>query len=223
MSTAPTGEPVMRDSGEGSGAGLGDGHGEGFDAVVLAGGRARRMDGADKPGLTIGGRTLVERVAEAVRDARRLIVVGPPRAELPHATVVREDPPGSGPVPALRAGLAEVRAPWLALLAADMPFLLPGHVAALLDAARRAGAPGAVLVDAEGREQWLAGCWRTAGLRAALTGYRGASLRGLLGPLAPARVSPGPGGAERERPAWYDCDTPGALAHARRLLTEGEE
>ncbi|GAA4067819.1 molybdenum cofactor guanylyltransferase [Actinomadura miaoliensis] len=194
-----------------------------FDAVVLAGGRARRMDGADKPGLPVGGRTLVARVAEAVRDARHLIVVGPPRAELPHATVVREDPPGAGPVPALRAGLAEVRAPWLALLAADLPFLRPGHVAALLDAARRGRGGGAVLVDAEGREQWLAGCWRTAGLRAALAGYEGASLRGVLGPLTPVRVSLGPAGAAGERPPWYDCDTPGALAHARRLLTEGEE
>ncbi|WP_067908203.1 molybdenum cofactor guanylyltransferase [Actinomadura rubrobrunea] len=196
---------------------------EAFDAVVLAGGRARRMAGADKPGLPVAGRSLAARVADAVRDAGRLIVVGPPRAELPHAIAVREDPPGAGPVPALRAGLAEVRAPWVALLAADLPFLRPRHVAALLNAARDAEGGGAVMVDDEGREQWLLGCWRAARLSAALADYRGASLRGLLGPLEPVRVFlTGPDAAGR-RPPWYDCDTPDALARARRLLTDGEE
>ncbi|MQY08616.1 molybdenum cofactor guanylyltransferase [Actinomadura macrotermitis] len=186
-----------------------------FDAVVLAGGQARRLGGADKPGAPVAGRALVEWVADAVAAAGRLIVVGPPRAALPHAVAVREDPPGAGPVPALRAGLAEVRAPWLALLAADLPFLRAGHVAALLDAAR--GADGAVLLDDQGREQWLAGCWRTGALRAALAGYRRSSLFGLLGPLRPVPVRLAAG----ERPPWYDCDTPDALADAERLARGG--
>jgi len=182
-----------------------------FDAVLLAGGRARRF-GADKPAAPLGGRALIEWAAAAVSGASRLIVVGPPRGVLPGAVVVREDPPGAGPVPALRAGLAEVRAPRLALLAADMPFLRPAHVALLLDAMGER--PGAVLVDGEGREQWLAGCWRTAELRAALGAYAGASLRGLLGPLGPVAVAP----PREPRPAWYDCDTPEDLAAAERLL-----
>ncbi|WP_433225664.1 molybdenum cofactor guanylyltransferase [Actinomadura formosensis] len=183
----------------------------GFDAVLLAGGRARRF-GADKPTAPVGGRTLIEWTAAAVADASRLIVVGPRRDVLPGAVVVREDPPGAGPVPALRTGLAEVRAPCLALLAADMPFLRPVHVARLLDAMGER--PGAVLLDGEGRRQWLAGCWRAGALREALDGYTGASLRGLLGPLEPATVAL-PGGT---RPAWYDCDTPQELAAAERLL-----
>ncbi|MFF5259558.1 molybdenum cofactor guanylyltransferase [Actinomadura viridis] len=181
-----------------------------YDAVVLAGGRARRLGGADKPGARVGGRALIGWVGEAVADAARLVVVGPPRPELPHAVVVREDPPGAGPVPALRAGLGEVTAPWTVLLAADLPFLRPAHVAALRDAAARTGA---VLVDQDGREQWLAGCWPTGALRAALDGYAGASLRGLLGPLGPDAVALAGG----ERPPWYDCDTPDALLRAERL------
>ncbi|TMQ84432.1 molybdenum cofactor guanylyltransferase [Actinomadura soli] len=182
-----------------------------FDAVLLAGGRARRF-GADKPAAPLGGRTLLEWAAAAVSGASRLIVVGPRRDVLPGAVVVREDPPGAGPVPALRAGLAEVRSPWLVLLAADLPFLRPGHVARLLDAAGER--PGAVLLDDGHREQWLAGCWRAAALRDALSGYTGASLRGLLGPLGPALVAL-PAGT---RPAWYDCDTPEDLAAAEHLL-----
>jgi molybdopterin-guanine dinucleotide biosynthesis protein A len=185
----------------------------GYDAVVLAGGGARRLDGVDKPGLVVGGRSLVAWVGAAVADAGLLILVGPERPELPHALVVLEDPPGGGPVPALRAGLPGVRAPWVAVLAADLPFLRASDVDTLR---RRAyGRPGGVLVDADGRPQWLAGVWRTADLRAALAAYRGSSLRGLMDPLDPVRVR-----AAGERPAWYDCDTRSDVEAASRMIGE---
>lgn len=189
-----------------------------LDAVILAGGAATRMGGLDKPGLTIAGRTLLEHVAAIVRahapDAG-VTVVGPER-DLPPALYVREDPPGAGPVPALRAGLPNVRAPWCALLAADLPYLRPEHLAALAHAADPAN--GAVLVDASGREQWLTGLWRTDTLREALATYTRNSLFGLLGPLEPAHVPLS--GA----PDSFDVDTPEALTRARADLenpTEG--
>lgn len=177
---------------------------DGFDAVILAGGAARRMGGADKPGLRIGGRTMLERVVEAVRDAAAVIVVGPPRTH-PPAHYVREHPPGSGPLPALRTGLADVASPWFALLAADMPFLNSTAITQLRAAA--APATGAVLVDADGQPQWLASIWCTEIVRAALTDYVGRSLRGLFAPLNPVRVPL----------TWAarDCDTPEELAQAR--------
>lgn len=180
---------------------------EPYDAVVLAGGSARRLGGADKPGALVRGRTLIGWVAAAAGDAARLIVVGPARPELPQAVVVREDPPGSGPVPALRAGLAEVRAPWVALLAADLPYFRESHLALLREAARDAA--GAVLVDSGGREQWLAGFWRTSSLRGALEAYEGSSLFGVLGPLKPEPVTVADG------EPWFDCDTPADLERAR--------
>ncbi|MCO6007826.1 molybdenum cofactor guanylyltransferase [Actinoallomurus purpureus] len=187
---------------------------EPYDAVILAGGAASRLRGADKPGLLVGGRPLVSRVGAAVADARRIVLVGPHRPELPAAVTVREDPPGAGPVPALRAGLARVHAPWVAVLAADLPFLTADDIGALR---RRAhGRSGAVFVDDEDRPQWLTGVWRTATLRAALTGYPRASLRGLMAPLDPARLR----AAERRRPAWYDCDTEDDVAQASRLIEE---
>lgn len=185
-----------------------------YDAVILAGGGARRLSGADKPGLVVGGRPLVARVAAAVADAARLIVVGPARPELPGALVVREDPPGGGPVPALRAGLAVVGAPQVAVLAADLPFLTATDVAELRRAALGHG--GAVLDDEGGRPQWLAGVWQVERLRAALAGYAGASLRGLMTPLCPARLRP----AVRPLPAWYDCDTEEDVATASRMIEE---
>lgn len=195
-----------------------------YDAVILAGGRAERLGGADKPGALVAGLPLVERVAAAVRDARTVVVVGPAR-DMPGVVFTREDPPGGGPIPALRAGLAETTAPRVVLLAADLPFLAAAHVAALLaavpdDPADATGTGsgsgtgvGAVLVDDTGREQWLTGVWRTAALRAALGAYGGRSLHGLLRPLEPARVrlpvAPG------QAPPWFDCDTIDDLRAAR--------
>lgn len=180
--------------------------------MILAGGAARRLGGVDKPGLVVGDRTLLERVAAAVPAAGRIIVVGPPR-ERPAARYVREDPPGGGPVPALRRGVAEVAAPWLVLLAGDLPFVEPRHVTMLRLAAD--GHDGALLLDAEGHPQWLAGVWRTDVLRAALGGYTGASLRGLLAPLRHTTLA-------AEDPvdaavAVFDCDTPEDLARARAV------
>ncbi|MGP3932754.1 NTP transferase domain-containing protein [Nonomuraea sp. KM88] len=176
-----------------------------FDAVILAGGAARRLGGADKPGLTVGGRTLVEHVVAAAAGARKTIVAGPERP-IPGVVFVREDPPRGGPVPALAAGLNEVTAPRVVLLAGDLPFMTAAHVAAMLRAAGPTG--GAVLVDAGGREQWLAGAWPAAELKAALADYRGRSLKGLLAPLVTVRL------ALRGRP-WFDCDTMDDLEEAR--------
>jgi molybdenum cofactor guanylyltransferase len=180
-------------------------------AIILAGGRAARLGGADKPGLVVGGRSLLASVTAAAAEAGavQIVVVGPHRPGLIGAPrFVREEPPGSGPVPALRRGLAELDADWAAVLAADLPFLRAGHVRALLGAA--AGPGGAVLVDDEDCPQWLTGCWRAAPLRRAAAGYEGASLRGLMAPLNPARVVIR-GGPQ----AWLDCDTEDDLRLAR--------
>lgn len=204
-------------------------------ALVLAGGRASRLGGTDKPGIEIAGRTLLAAVAGAAAGAGacHIVVVGPPRprladelaAELSSATAARpaidfttEHPPGAGPVPALRAGLGLVTAPWLLLLAADLPFLRDSHLRALRTAA--SAACGAMLVDDQGQPQWLASCWRTAVLRTALADYRGSSLGGVLGPLRPGRVRIA---AEPDRaPPWLDCDTPEDVA-AALVLARGKK
>jgi molybdenum cofactor guanylyltransferase len=213
-------------------------------AVVLAGGRATRLGGADKPAIMIKGRSLLSTVGSAAlgAGARRIVIVGPPRpwlardllAEYPRgggeASVevavefTSEQPPGAGPVPAVRAGLDLVSEPWLLLLAADLPFVRGRHLTALLTAARREPAgSGAIFVDEHGHPQWLAGCWKTAGLRTALSRYQGSSLGGLLAPLGPVRVTARaavgidvPGGA----PPWLDCDTSDDLAAALALAAQ---
>jgi len=108
-----------------------------FGIIVLAGGRGTRLGGRDKPGLVVGGRTLIGAVVAAgtAAGAREVIVVGPERTGLAGVSFVTEEPPGAGPVPALRRGLAEVTVPWVALLAADLPFLRPDDLGTLRRAA----------------------------------------------------------------------------------------
>ncbi len=217
-----------------------------FDAAILAGGQAARMDGADKPALEVGSVPLLVLVARAAAaaGARRVVVVGPERGGavgrglaavgtgLDRGLVtVRESPPGGGPVPALRRGIEEVSAPWLAVLAADLPFLTGPWLAALLSLGESSGRPGAVFVDDDRRPQWLTGCWHYGELSAALREYAGNSLGGLLRPLQPARLDPARLDPARPDPAlpepglvrpaaaghqpWLDCDDPAQLAAAR--------
>ncbi|HEY0509678.1 MAG TPA: molybdenum cofactor guanylyltransferase [Blastococcus sp.] len=182
-------------------------------AVVLAGGKAARLGGQVKPQLEVGGRPMLATVLDAVAGAARRIVVGPPQSVPPDVVLVREQPPGGGPVSALRAGLAEVSTDVVVLLAGDLPFL----TAALIEELRhRLTGDGILVVDDIGRDQLLVGAWRTAALRAAVAGSNGpTSLRKVFAPLAVRRLRPTvPPGAP---PPWMDCDTPAELARARLL------
>lgn len=105
-----------------------------YAAVVLAGGAARRMGGLDKPALPVGGRSMRDRVLAAVSDATPRVLVGAADAVPSGVRVVREDPPGGGPVAAAAAGLALLDADVsvVALLAADLPLLTRAAIGELL-------------------------------------------------------------------------------------------
>lgn len=181
-----------------------------FDAVVLAGGAAKRLGGADKPGLTVGGRSMLDRVLDACGGAASTVVVGPERESgRDGVRWTREEPAGGGPVAAVAAGLSLVTADRMLLLAADLPFLDARNVQRLLTALDDAEA--AMLVDAAGRDQPLAAAYRTAPLRASLAALgvpAGAPLRRLTAPLRTVRLADPDGVA-------YDCDTWEELAQAR--------
>jgi molybdopterin-guanine dinucleotide biosynthesis protein A len=135
-----------------------------FDAIVPAGGAARRLGGADKPGLLVDGRSLLDHVLAAVAGAARIVVVGPVRATSVPVRWRRESPVGGGPVAALAVGVAEVTALHCVLLAADLPRIGPA-VPLLLGAL---GEHDAVVLVSAGRRNFLAAAWRTAALRDAI-------------------------------------------------------
>jgi molybdopterin-guanine dinucleotide biosynthesis protein A len=183
-----------------------------FDAVVLAGGAARRLAGADKPGLEVGGLSLLERVLAAVAGAGELIVVGPPRVTTRPVRWVREEPPGGGPVAAIAAAVPALRADRTVLLAADLPHVAPAVPALLRALDTEPGAGAACLIGSDGRVNYLAAAWRTQALRIALAAVGrtdGVPVRRLLDLTGMIEV-PDPAG-------WgLDCDTWEQLAAARR-------
>ncbi|WP_131768223.1 molybdenum cofactor guanylyltransferase [Candidatus Protofrankia californiensis] len=203
-----------------------------WDALVLAGGSARRLGGVDKPAVIIGNQTLLERVLAAVDDARGVVVVGPRRPVAVARRIVwtHEQPPGGGPVAALAAGLELVGAPLVAVLAADLPFVTAETLGALVRAAGGCDhdgshpAPGgwavdnvdndavqgAMLVDPAGRRQYLTGVWRTSALLARLPAVTsGVPLRSVLTDLR-VRVLPA------DARTTLDCDEPSDVEQARR-------
>jgi molybdopterin-guanine dinucleotide biosynthesis protein A len=175
------------------------------------------MDGVDKEGILVGGRTLAERAVAAVADAQQVIAVGRP---LPGARNVREEPPGSGPVAAIAAGLAHVEVDVVVVLATDLPFVTGAAVGLLVAGlAADADASGAFPIDGEGRDQPLCGAWRADRLRAALAALgdvAGASVRSLVARAGPVVRLRDLGSAAA--PPWFDCDTPADLAEAEQLL-----
>lgn len=107
-------------------------------AAILAGGMARRMGGADKARLRVGGRTILERQIEALRPVvDRIVLVGyKGDGPIPPGLVAVEDRvPNGGPLAGLDAALAEVDDDLL-LVACDMPNLegpLLAHLLTLTD------------------------------------------------------------------------------------------
>jgi pyruvate,water dikinase len=180
-------------------------------AIVLAGGSGRRLGGIDKPALRTGRRTLLQVALDAL-DGIPVVVVGPLREVPAGVVIVREDPPGGGPAAAVAAGQAAMPDDLaadaaVAVLAADLPAI---DAAAIGRLCASLTGDGAVLVDRQGRRQWLIGVWRHRALRMAVArrpDWHGRSVRELFGPLRAAEV----GGHEA---ATVDVDTPEDL---RRL------
>lgn len=158
-------------------------------AVILAGGTAVRLGGADKAAIEYAGRTFLEHALAAVAAAGEVVVVGDQVPTSRPATFVREDPPLGGPVAGLLAGrrALAVRPQTVVVMAVDMPRVTAATIARLLDAA--AGHDGAVLCDGDGRRQLVL---------AVLTGRldtvvpldpHGRSMRDLLAALDLAEVA----------------------------------
>ncbi|HXH80179.1 molybdenum cofactor guanylyltransferase [Nocardioides sp.] len=178
----------------------------GFCGVLLTGGTAARMDGIDKSGLELGGRTLLEISLDAFLDADEVVVVGPPTVPTARpVTFTREDPPFGGPVAGLLTGVDALLRParLIGVLAVDMPHVSSDTFRRLRTAC--AGRDGAFLVDETGRRQ-LCGVLDAAALarvRPGLQRQHNMALRALLVDLDLAEL-PGIGNEPRDIDTWAD-------------------
>lgn len=188
--------------------------------VVLAGGRASRLDGANKALIPIGaaGDTTLERILRVFAGRfAGCVVVGPdPEAYvgLP-VRVVGDLFRGCGPLGGIHAGLGSIRTPFAFVCGCDMPFLS----AALLDAMVGRIRPDRLLVPV------LAG--RPEPLHAFYPASCGSSVEAALGqgvrkmsdffervPVDYLQEEDY-GGIEGARRSFLNINTPGDLAEAR--------
>ncbi len=162
----------------------------GLAAVVLSGGTGARLGGMDKATIEVDGISLLERALAATGDLDEVVVVGKQVPTSRPVTWTREDPAGGGPAAGLLAGVDALASTpeLLVVLAVDMPHVTRATIARLVAAvSTTAGADGAVLVDAGGRQQTLAAAYRYDAVVAARPADRadehGLAIRRLLAPL----------------------------------------
>jgi molybdopterin-guanine dinucleotide biosynthesis protein A len=208
-----------------------------FDAVILAGGKSSRLGGVPKAQLRYDGATLLQRAVAAARGAGRVVVVGPDPGTLPDGTLTaREDPPYSGPAAAIAAGLlalegqdGEVKdgvgqdseaqggvvpspehAPWVLVLACDMPLAAAAVPVLLQELAGREETEGAMSISGDGRKQPLLGIYRVSALQrevqaaAEQGGLANAAVFRLLARLDLLAV-PVPTGSTDDVDTWEDA------------------
>jgi len=188
--------------------------------VILAGGRATRLGGVPKPGLTFDGASLLSHALQAARGASAVVVVGPDTSGiggvLPDGVLsAREEPAFAGPAAAIAAGLAAFHhnggpAPWTLVLACDMPHASRG-IAPLWEGLRaHPEVEGAMAVSADGRQQPLLGVYSTTALErevaaaSATSGLTNSSVFKLLARLNLLDVDV-PAGSTDDVDTWEDA------------------
>jgi molybdopterin-guanine dinucleotide biosynthesis protein A len=177
-------------------------------AVVLTGGTAVRMDGADKAAIELDGVTLLERALAATFAAVEVVVVGDQVPTTRPVTFTQEDPRGGGPAAGVLAGIDMFLRPpdLVAVLAVDMPRVTPGTLARLAEAVTDE-LDGALLVDDGGRRQPLCAVYRWTALQRSRPARRedehGLPVHRLLEPMVLADVA-AVGDEARDVDTWND-------------------
>lgn len=174
-------------------------------AIVLAGGRARRLGGVDKMLSWVGGRPLLAGVVAALADLDRVAVVGPQRDLTLDRPVLwaREDPPFGGPAAAVAAGLAALDpAPDDSVLVLAGDLVRPDLVVEAL----RSEDGNRVGIDPSGHRQWACSRVRAGDLAAAVHSVdtTDSPLRAVIGAVAPVDLL-------LRAEACADVDTPDDL------------
>ena len=107
--------------------------------VILAGGKARRMGGADKGLITVNDRPMIAYVIDALRPQVANILISANRnrdsyGEFGHPVVADDNTEFQGPLAGIAAGMQAARTPYIAVAPCDSP-LLSGDIVQRLHAA----------------------------------------------------------------------------------------
>ena len=190
--------------------------------IVLAGGRARRMGGADKAMIVLAGRTLLDRVIGLARPQVSALAISangdPRRFDRFGMPVLADDLPGfPGPLAGILAGLdwaAAVHpgARYLASFAGDTPMFPP-------DLVRRLAAPGGpACAAAVGRLHPVFGLWPLDARQALRRALVREGMRRVEDWAAAVGARPVDFGAADGSDPFFNINRPEDLAEAERRL-----
>lgn len=129
-------------------------------ALILAGGRAARMGGGDKPLVTLAGATLLDRIgATLAADHTHLALSanGDPARFGTALPVLPDAFSGQGPLAGVLAGLE-----WAAGLGADALLTVPGDTPLIPRGLALALAPAPAVAQSGGRRHHLVALWPVA-------------------------------------------------------------
>lgn len=128
-----------------------------IDAVILAGGMARRMGGDDKGLVELNGKAMIEHTIERIKPQVKEILINANRNQTRYAefgfTVLSDEHTGFlGPLAGMITAMGHTQADYLLVVPCDCPLLPRDLVARLLTAIEANGAELAVASDGK-REQ----------------------------------------------------------------------
>lgn len=184
-------------------------------AVILCGGRGKRLGGVDKPLVELAGKTLLARLIERLQpqvDAIVLSGVGERGAYEPLGyPLVEDEDRDQGPLAGIVSARRAVQTPWVLTTPADTPFLPLDLVSSLAPSCQRAGA---AVVSADGHRQNLAMLLDLERLESLARFYADGG-RAVHRWLAAHRVEK----VELPAAGFFNINTPDDLARARELTT----
>jgi molybdenum cofactor guanylyltransferase len=138
-----------------------------FSGAVLCGGSSRRM-GVDKATLVVDGEAMAARVARALREAGAtdLVAIGGDALELGvlGLTVVPDDEPGEGPLPATLTALRNAGEDIVVVLSCDLLAPDPTTIRTLVEQLGGEPEVDAAVPVVDGVHQWTHAAWRRRSL-----------------------------------------------------------
>ena len=125
-----------------------------ISAVVLAGGRARRMGGVDKGLIGLNGKPLVKHVGDALAPQVDEVIINANRNRAQYRrfgfAVVDDARQGfEGPLAGMYAALIAAKHDWLLTAPCDGPLIAADYAIKMYDAAQATDAPLAIANDGE--------------------------------------------------------------------------